>query len=242
MAFSLETVLLVSGVLWMAASLQGITGFGFNMMAVPILILFFAPQVVVPGTMVAFLPLGTAQVWLLHRDVDRQLWVTLVCCAVFALPLGAIILRDTETETMRRVIGAMMVLMALALQVRPGKPFRKDFSARVSGGFISGILASSTGVSGPPLVLLGLKQAWPYRAFRATLLSYFLAISALCLPFHWQMGLLDDASMTFALAGSPGLALGFLTGAWLRRRIDARRFRWVAICMVFAGGLSAILM
>lgn len=242
MALSLETVLLVSGVLWMAASLQGITGFGFNMIAVPVLILFYAPQVVVPGTLMAYLPLGSAQVLLFHRDIDRGLWATFVCSAIFAIPLGALILRDTDTETMRRGIGAMMVVMALLLQVRPGNPFRRDSLARISGGFISGALASSTGVSGPPVVLLGIKQAWPHRAFRATLLSYFLAVSILSLPFHWHLDLVNDASLTFALAGVPGLILGFYTGAWLRKWIDARRFRWVAICMVLAGGLTAVLM
>ena len=49
MLFSLETMMVISGVIMTAATLQGITGFGYNLLAVPILILIYPPQVVCQG-------------------------------------------------------------------------------------------------------------------------------------------------------------------------------------------------
>ncbi len=235
-------VFYVSGVMWLAASLQGVTGFGFMMLAVPGLILAAPAQVVVPALILVWLPLGTAQVMQYRADVDWRLLAYLVASAVIGLPLGAMILRQTDTESMQRGIGAMMVAMALLLQMRPGLPFQRERAARLGAGFIAGVLASSTSVSGPPLVLLGLKQRWETDRFRATLPAYFLVISLLCLPVHWQMDLLNRPSVVLALCGLPGVALGYVTGIWLRGRVKEEGFRWVVLGMVMGGGLAAILL
>ncbi|MGA1196456.1 MAG: sulfite exporter TauE/SafE family protein, partial [Candidatus Latescibacterota bacterium] len=72
--FSYDAVLLISGVILVAASLQGITGFGFNMLAVPALILVYSPQVVVPGVIMSFIPLGLLQTLLMWRLIDFRIW------------------------------------------------------------------------------------------------------------------------------------------------------------------------
>ncbi len=239
--FSLETVLLISGVIMFAATLQGITGFGFNLLAVPALILVYPPQVVVPGVLMSYIPLGLTQVVQLRHLIDLRLLGTFLGSAFFALPFGAYILGQADAETMRTGIGAMMVLMVLLLQLRPGNPFKRDLLARIGTGFVSGALATSTGVSGPPLVLLGLKQGWPYANFRATLMAYFTCQSLLSLPFHWHMDLVNTTTVQFAGAAFPGLVVGFFLGTWLRSLVDARLFRWVALALVLWGGLSAIL-
>jgi uncharacterized membrane protein YfcA len=235
-------MLYVNAVVCLAATLQGVTGFGFMMLAVPGLILGFPAQVLVPALIMMWLPLGTAQALQLWRDVDWGRLAYLVASATLALPAGAIALETVDTETMQRGIGAMMVCLAVLLQINPGRPFQRERPARVGAGLISGVLASSTSVSGPPVVLLGLKQRWPSAQFRATLLTYFLGVSLLCLPFHWSVGLVNRSSIGLAATGLPGLIVGFVAGTWLRGRVEGRAFRWVAIGMVLGGGLAAILL
>ena len=240
MVISFESVVLISSVIAVAASVQGITGFGFNLLAVPILILFFPPHLVVPGVLMAYVPLGLTQTFQLRRSIDFRIWASFVGSAVVALPLGAYILGEADVKTMRMGIGSVMIFLALLLQFRPGLPFRRDFLSRILTGLLSGVLSGSTGVSGPPLVLLGLKQHWPYTAFRATLIAYFTMVSILTIPFHWRIGLVTPQTVQFAGSALPGLLVGFFLGAHLRSRVDASVFRWVALAMVIVGGLSAI--
>ena len=134
----------------------------------------------------------------------------------------------------------LMVLLSILLQVKPGKPLVRERAARLVAGLISGVLAASTSVSGPPVVLLGLKQQWPSGRFRATLLTYFLAVSLLTLPLHWGLQLLNLESTRLAASGLPGLILGFFAGWWLRGRVQGASFRWVATLIVMAGGLAAL--
>ena len=236
-----ETGLYVFGVVLSAASLQGITGAGLMILSVPALVVVLPATVVVPGIVLLYLPLGVAQLIQLRRDVDRRRLAMLTVSSALMVPFGAVILSEVDTLTLQRGIGWLMIALALLLQMKPGPPFSRELAPCVGAGLFAGFLAASTSVSGPPLVLLGLKQRWQPARFRATLIAYFLIISAFSLPFYWEMGLLTPATWRFVSYGLPGIALGYFTGAWLRARVSVTAFRWLATGVVVAGGLTAAL-
>ena len=134
-----------------------------------------------------------------------------------------------------------MIALALVLQLKPGPPFRKEFVPNILAGLTSGFLAASTSVSGPPLVLLGLKQRWEPARFRATLIAYFFLISVCSLPFYWEFELLTTATWEFVLYGFPGTIIGYFASGWLRQRVAGDGFRWIATAIVVLGGLAAAL-
>ena len=107
--FPIREICYASGVFWIAGSLQGLTGFGFNLLSVPALVLWFPAQVVVPGVLLSYLPLGIGQFVQLRRDVDGLILGTIVGSAIVGMPLGAFLLRDTDAEVMKRAIGLAMV-------------------------------------------------------------------------------------------------------------------------------------
>ena len=237
-----ETGLYAFAVVLSAASLQGITGAGMMILSVPPLVVALPATVVVPGIVLLYLPLGLAQIIQLRGDVDRRRLATLAASSALMVPLGAVMLREVDTVTLQRGIGLLMIFLALLLQVKPGPPFTRELAPCVATGLIAGFLAASTSVSGPPLVLFGLKQRWDPARFRATLIAYFLIISAFSLPFYWEMDLLTPATWRLVLYGLPGIALGYFTGAWLRARVSVAAFRWLATGVVVAGGLAAVLL
>ena len=237
-----ETGLYAFAVVLSAASLQGITGAGMMILSVPPLVVALPATVVVPGIVLLYLPLGLAQIIQLRGDVDRRRLAILAASSALMVPLGAVMLREVDTVTLQRGIGLLMIFLALLLQVKPGPPFTRELAPCVATGLIAGFLAASTSVSGPPLVLFGLKQRWDPTRFRATLIAYFLIISAFSLPFYWEMDLLTPATWRLVLYGLPGIALGYFTGAWLRARVSVAAFRWLATGVVVAGGLAAVLL
>lgn len=237
-----ETGLYAFAVVLSAASLQGITGAGMMILSVPPLVVALPATVVVPGIVLLYLPLGLAQIIQLRGDVDRRRLAILAASSALMVPLGAVMLREVDTVTLQRGIGLLMIFLALLLQVKPGPPFTRELAPCVATGLIAGFLAASTSVSGPPLVLFGLKQRWDPARFRATLIAYFLIISAFSLPFYWEMDLLTPATWRLVLYGLPGIALGYFTGTWLRARVSVAAFRWLATGVVVAGGLAAVLL
>ena len=148
MDFPIREICYASSIFWIAGSLQGLTGFGFNLLSIPAMVLWFPAQVVVPGVLMSYLPLGTGQFIQLRRDVDWKVLGMIVGSAIVGMPLGAFVLRDTDAEVMKRAIGLAMVVLAIVLQLRPGNPFRHDALTCLGVGAFSGFLSSSIGVSG----------------------------------------------------------------------------------------------
>lgn len=238
----LSVVLYANAVLLVAAGLLQITGFGFMMLAVPALVIFLPPQVVVPMLVTVWLPLGVVMVWTMRADVHSGILAGFTAPALLAIPAGALLLRDTDPVVMQRGIGGLMVLLALVLQLNPGRPFRAETPWRIAAGAVSGLLASSTSVAGPPVVLLGLKQRWEPRVFRATLVTFFFACSIASLPFYWHLDLLAPDTLRLAGMAFPGAAVGYGAGTWARQHVRPGGFRWVAVGIVMVGGLVAVVL
>lgn len=102
-------------------------------------------------------------------------------------------------------------------------------------------MGGASGISGPPIVLLGLKQGWEPRGFRVDLLCFFLLLHSSVAAGLGGMGLLSAGTLMLSLAVLPGVFLGFAAGMKLRRRIDAAMYRRLAVMLVVAGGLWALL-
>lgn len=96
-------------------------------------------------------------------------------------------------------------------------------------------------MTGPPVVLLGLKQRWPHAALRADLIGYFLILHFSIALFFRTWGLLEIAAIAMSACSFPGIAAGFLAGLGLRRRVSERSYRSAALTLVGGAGILAVL-
>ena len=161
--------------------------------------------------------------------------------AILGAPLGMYGLTVLSADTMRGVIGAITLLAVVAMLVRPGAPLTCDRRALFGAGLLSGILGGASGLSGPPVVLLGLRQRWSHEGFRATLLCYFFILHALISAAFGNVGLLSGETLGLSLRALPGIASGYVVGMWLKGRVDAGMYRRLAIGLVAVGGVLALL-
>ena len=235
-------VVLVSGTLVVASTIQGIAGFGFMLIATAGLIQFYPAQMVVPGMALVYIPLGLAQSYQVRRQIDWRLLATWLISGLVGLLPGTHILRVVDSLMMKRGIGLTMVFLATLLQFRPGRPFRNEQAARIGAGVVAGILGASTSISGPPLVLAGIKQRWPVEPFRATLLAFFTSLSIVIVAYQTRAGIVSMDTVWWSASGLPGIAIGFVTSALLRDRVSDDHFRKLGVGLVFGGGLAALLL
>lgn len=234
--------IVVSLVVALAAAVQGVAGFGFMVLAVSVLIQFFPAQLVVPALCLVYIPLGIAQTFQVRRDVDLGLLLTLAGAAVVGAVPGTLILKVADTVVIKRTIGVATLLVALTLYVKPGAPFRHDRAARIVSGVVAGIVGGITSAAGPPIILMGMKQRWSVRAFRATLFAFFLSMSVLLAALQYRFGLLISETVRFAVAGVPGVGIGFLVAWRLRNAVSDEAFRRIGIALLVLGGLTALIL
>jgi uncharacterized membrane protein YfcA len=109
-----------------------------------------------------------------------------------------------------------------------------------AAGFASGMLATSTGLSGPPVVMLLTARRLPVGAFRSCIAAYFIVLSVVGLALLVGGDAIDRADLVVTVLLTPTALLGTLAGNRLVRRLDAARFRKLTLVLLLSTGVFAV--
>lgn len=226
---------LVTGV---AATLQSAVGFGFNLLAGPILIyLYRDPAITVPALVLSWFPVGIALVIRNHRDINYRHIAWWIGPAIPCALIGVAMLRDLDAAVMRRVVGSVTIVSAIMITLKLTRPVKREWPWMLGTGALSGVLAGSTGMSGPPVVLFGVNQGWATVGFRATLFLYFTFLATFTLSCFTYESMITPRSLHMAAAAIPGLVFGFFVGSALSKHINGQLFRRLAIVLLIIAGV-----
>jgi uncharacterized protein len=222
-----------------AGCAQALTGFGFALVIVPPLTVALGPRdAVVVATLLGF-GLSSARVLKTRHDVAWATAGRFVAGSLVGLPVGLAVLDGLDERVLQAVI-AVIVLVFAGLTVRGTRLTWTGPGADVGAGVVSGVCATATGMSGPPLVVTLHGRAVTPDRFRATLAATFVATGALSVALFAAGGRVTDDRIGQALAGAPGLAVGFAVGEWLFARVDRERFRRLVVGMLFLSAAIAL--
>jgi uncharacterized membrane protein YfcA len=198
------------------ALLQSATGFGFSLVAAPLVFAAIEPEqavglLIVLGTEVNVLTLAS------ERRTPRPLWRRCAVLLAWAAPgalLGVVVLKALPPVGLQVAV-TLGVLGTLAARHAAGRHLHVP--AWVAG-FSAGALTTSTTTAGPPMLLHLLGSRVSPEQVRDTLTVSFLGLSVLGVVALAVTGTpaVPDALLVAALL--PAVALGHLIG----RRVFAR--------------------
>jgi uncharacterized protein len=232
-------VLIVLAAAFTASFVQVVAGFGFALLAVPVMATVLDPHVaVVVSTMLGIIT-TTAQATVDRRLVEVALARRLVLSAFMGMPIGLWVFLTVDVRVLRVVLG-LSVLVAVALLARQldlsGARGRLD----VALGSLSGVLATSLSTNGPPLVF-GLQarrlEPAPFRATLAAVLALSGVVSLAAFVLARQV---DGAAVGAAAVALPAIGLGYVAGRWFRPHVDPRRFRTLVLVLLTMAGMAAL--
>jgi uncharacterized protein len=229
----------------LASFLGGVTGFGYSLVATPLLLLigYELPFVVTANLSLALVTRLSVAVRFRHSAWPRRV-AMLVGGAVPGLWLGTLVLRAIAADTIKVAAGLVTMVAAalLARSVNAPPPRRHLPGAPLVAGFLGGFLGASTSLNGvAPVLLLARDKASP-RSFLADLAMYFVGANAIgLLILAAQDTLRTDALSPAFLVWLPGSIVGNWLGTTLGPRLPEVAFRRLTLAIVFiAGGVTAI--
>jgi uncharacterized membrane protein YfcA len=239
---SLETVLAAVAVL-AAGAVHSTTGFGFALVATPVLVATHGPLVAIPTVTLLSLVVNVLTLTTERRPaaVLRPATDLLVAGSVPGMAAGAVVLARAP-EDLLRVLVAAAVLLAVAVHVRT----RRRLSARPAGagpaaalgaGIASGLLTTSTSLNGPPLVLYLLRARATAEQARDSLAAIFVATALLGLATFAAAGTLELAEAIPLLVATA--ALGQLLGRLAFARV-APHHEAVSLVVLVLSALVAL--
>jgi hypothetical protein len=107
-------------------------------------------------------------------------------------------------------------------------------------GSASGALSTSTGLAGPPIVLLLASRGLPKTEFRSTSALYFLAMSVVGLVVLAGRGLIEGGEIRLALVLVPAAIVGKIVGTAFLKKVSEGGFRALSLGLVILTGTLGV--
>ena len=215
--------------------IQGAIGFGFALVAVPVLGLI-RPDAVPVTIMFVALPMSLAMSIRERAHIDRPGFLTIVAGRAAGIFVGVAVLLLVPERSLAIVIGAMVVLAAvlsaLGLDLQPKRWLN------VGAGVLSGVMGTTAAVGGPALAVV--YQRRPGPELRSTLALSYLAGLLLGLAALGAIGRVHLWHFVLALAMVPGMFLGLWLAIRLVGWLDQRWLRPVVLGFAGVSGLVIV--
>lgn len=208
-------------IILVASILQASTGFGFSIMATPFLLMLFLPQEAIQINIILSLIISISLIWKIRMDVDFILLKRFIFGSIAGVPFGILIFISVNINTFKLAVSILLLLLTLLLicnvKVR-STPFR-DF---VVGG-LSGLLTTSIGMPGPPLLLYFTGTDTEKEQLRATTLAFYLFIYFISLLTQILFTGTDITIWKSSFYAIPivffGLFIGQIIFKWLNQQV-----------------------
>jgi len=218
----------------LAALVQGVVGIGFNVVAVPTLLLINPLLAPVPSLLLA-VPLT---IWQLLRERGSIDWSGVGWILLGRLPGGLIglgLLFILSSRVLDLMV-ALIVLMAV-VAVGSGTALRRNRATEFGAGVVSGVTGIVAAIGGPPLGILYRDTPGPLmRSTVAVVFSVGLTISLVLRAAGGQMVATD---LRLALLLLPGMVIGFAVSGRIKDKIEGPWIRHgiLAVSSLASGAL-----
>ena len=226
--------------LLIGSTIAGLTGFGFALVIVPILLLIFAPPTVVVLTMGLAISSGIP---ILAQDralIRARVIAPLILPALLGSLAGVRLLTGIDPQMIKLAAGIVVVIFAAIVARGFVIPGIRSRLAPLFAGFASGALGASVGMSGPPVVLLLTDRAPDRRVFRASMTAYFTATNGFAIALVASTGEVGGREFGLYLVLLPLAFLGRWIGQRLHERVDQAQFRRITLALLILTGTSGI--
>ncbi len=220
-------------------ALQSATGFGFALIASPVLVGAYGGAAGISALTLVSIGVNVLTLATERRPLagDWPRAALLVGCYLPGAALGALVLRVADPGLLD-VLVAGSVLLAVASRLLPDG--RQVVLPAAPAGLVAGTFGMATGVSGPPLLLHLLHRGASPERTRDTLAAIFLATGVLGLGILALAGVLElpDAIGLLFLA----VAVGHVLGRRLFARMGPTAYERVVLATMAASALASLVL
>ena len=212
-------------IIFLAAIVRGFSGFGFSLLTITALSLFYPPVEIIPSIFMLELAASANLLPSIWKDIHWKSLGPLTVGCLVATPVGVWALAHVAPAPMQIAL-SIFVLVAtylmwrgFALKTMPGP------IASTMAGAASGLSNGAFGIGGPPVILFYFASPAGNVAGRASLVAFFLATDIIGLANQSVHGLITWDTAVRALIFLPALLAGVWVGARSFKGTDPETFR-----------------
>ncbi len=222
---------------FMGGFVQGLTGFGVMLVALPLMAFFIDIKTAVPLIILLGLVINVMLIYQLAGHFEVKKWLPIVLASLPGIPAGIAIHQSVSQRPLEILVGLVLIITTANawLHYRPAKPLKRVW-AYVSG-FLAGCLAGSIGASGPPVIIYTSLQPWSKAEIKSTLVAFFMINGMGVFAFYFFHGFFTPGILQLFGQCVLPLILGVLAGSLLYGRINDRNYRHAVLLLLGVLGL-----
>jgi uncharacterized membrane protein YfcA len=223
-----------------AAFAQGITGFGFALVAAPLLTVVVGPRESVVALCLIGLPMTAWASLRDRRGACRGPAVRMAVGATTTAPVGVWLLSVLSDRVLKGIVGVVVLGLTVAL-LRGIRVSARGRLVDLVGGACAGVLSTSTGTNGPPMMIALRVQDISGHRLRATMAWVFSASGLVSLALLSAAGSVHVRSLITAGAGWPFAIAGNEIGERVVGVLSSRLVERLVSVLLFASAATAII-
>lgn len=235
------TVAAIVAIVFVAAVMQSLSGFGFAIVVMPLVTLLLGLQTAAPTVALIALTSYVINVVRYRHGIDRGQVLRLTAAAALGVPLGIWALSSVDETLVKRLLGVILIAYSAYSLWRPLSERAAPGWWVYPAGFLAGCLGGAYNTPGPPVILYGSLSGMPRDRFRAVLQTLFLASGLMVATGHLVAGHVTANVVHYYVYALPALVAGVLAGARVDRNIDRAMFRRLVTVLILVLGLVLLL-
>lgn len=235
-------ILFTAAVIMMASFFATVSGFGFALVATPILSLFMETKEAVVFVLLSGFVLRLITMIKNRTDFEWSTVMTVTFGSLLGVIPGSIALKIIGSSQLEVFLGIILLIAAYLMGKEVQIQITDKTKGRLIAGFCSGFFGSATSVSGPPLVIYFLNENMEKSLMRANMIWSFGINGTLMLIGSYLAGTINyiAADYTVAVFGIIGLIIGWWTGERMFYCLNQHLFRRIALLGVCSGAIGML--
>ncbi len=222
-----ENLLVLSLIIILAFIIKGVTGFGENMVMIPLSLFILELEVVLPLTLMVVLVADGYLLYYFYSEIDWKAFNRFLFPAVLGIFLGTMGLQAIDENTLETILGVIVILYALYSLLRNnGQGVTTGSTALNSGaGLMGGILSGMLGIGGPPIIAYLNHIRLGKKAFRATCVITFLSFDLFRLGAYTWKGYFSFDTLMNGITLLPAFMIGTFIGVLIHNKLPENTFQ-----------------
>jgi uncharacterized protein len=217
-----------------ASLLQTSTGYGFSIIGTPFLLLIYPAHTAIQVNIILSICLSAFMIFKIRKEVDKSLLIRLIKGSIAGLFFGIFLYLFLDIRLLKMTVGSLILILTILLifKLTINQTSNRDF---LTGG-ISGLLTTSIGVPGPPLLLYFSGARIDKTTLRSTTLAYYLFVYFASLVMQISFGGTNKETWISSLLAIPPLFVGIILGQLFFKWISQKTFRIITyVILIFTG-------
>lgn len=228
-------VSLYINVVWLLAGfLNGVTSFGGNLFAVPLMTLVMDTKEAIVFSCLVGTGITVTIAAVYHGRLPKLEFALAFLSNLAGIPLGMAVLKMASVGSILTGSGLILLCFLIwqAVAGRMHRAFMVPVWSIIPAGLLAGMLLGSTSMGGPVLAMYAVLRGWSKEA-TISVLNTMAALSMLVLVFlQWRGGLYTPSILHNAAWALPCTVIGVLASLPVIRRINPVIFRRLLLGML----------